>query len=305
MQPKNVGDVLVLEGFLRYEVTATRRGGMACVHLLKKVSPKMSALSSHNRSPWQDQIAAKTFLTEDGLDVQFEKELNLWIDLRVPNTVRLSSVTRSEGRLLAVMPQYACSLQDLLDRRGHLQPSTAIGHIMSTCECLKAALETHRVIHLDLKPSNLLLLDSNSTSAHVSDWGIAQLTDRFLSPLRRRQWCSPSFMESQCVVGTLPYLSPERVLGAEADYRDDIYSLGLILIQLATGRLPIAGRDEREIVRSIVTGQYMMAAKSCLAHLSPRFGEIVMRCIAPERSQRYAGYNKLLKDLKELRHETV
>lgn len=299
MRDRKVGDIVTVEGFLQYRITGIRYGGMACVYLLESESPIIAGLRSSNDSPWQPRIAAKTFLSDD-LNSQFEKELNVWVDLHIQNVVPLRSVTKIDGRMFALMPQYACSLQDVLKVHQHFESRRVLNYVLSACLCLRDAFGLNNVLHLDLKPSNLLLLDRESTMSHVSDWGISFLSESVLDPMRKRHWQARSLIETNCAAGTLPYMSPDRLLGRKPDHRDDIFSVGLIMCQLAAGTLPTEGVDERDTVQRIMSGEYLSEATAMLSTFSSAFTRVVARCIAPARSSRYSSYDELLSQLKEL-----
>jgi serine/threonine-protein kinase len=99
------------------------------------------------------------------------------------------------------------------------------------------------------------------------------------------------------VVGTVAYMSPEQAAGGHLDARTDVFSLGVVLYQLATGRLPFAGQTFTEIVAKIVGAE----AAPFGAAVSPAFEGIVRRCLRKARDERYPSMNALLADLRDLR----
>jgi len=290
---------IVFEHFFRYKILTTRRGGMAIVYLLRRLQPEKLPASSG----WPEELAAKTFDETEEFKSQFERELNIWIDLKVPNTVPLLSVTRVHGQLFALMPCYECSLSDVLSECGRVAPRAALGYMASAAVCLSAAYDRHRALHLDLKPSNLLLLRRQHGDAHVSDWGIAQILYKRLPP-EQRNCSAKSFVNTLDLAGTLPYMSAQRLLGQQPETEDDIYSLGLILCELLTGAHPVQGSPD-DAVRSILDGTYHKQAEALMHGAEDGLKRLVLRCIAPNRAERFHTYRDLIEAIRRCQHDNA
>jgi serine/threonine protein kinase len=150
------------------------------------------------------------------------------------------------------------------------------------------------IVHRDLKPSNLML--NSRGQVKVVDFGLAKV----LAPVSPDDGEHSTEVKTMAgvVVGTVAYMSPEQAAGGHLDGRTDVFSLGVVLYQLATGRLPFAGQTFTEIVAKIVGAE---PAPFDGTAVSPAFEGIVRRCLRKARDERYPSMNALLADLRGLR----
>ncbi len=170
------------------------------------------------------------------------------------------------------------TLEKLLASRGRLpwKEAARIG-----IDVLQALDHAHAlgVIHRDLKPGNLMLDPSGRTV--VMDFGIARVL------ARARQTRSGS------LVGTLEYIAPELIKGADADGRADLYSLGIVLYELATGRLPFEGNTDFELMRAHTELEPPAPERFC-PDLPPAFSIAILRALAKQPEQRFASAREFL-----------
>ena len=152
----------------------------------------------------------------------------------------------------------------------------------------------HGIVHRDLKPTNLMLTSRGQLK--VVDFGLAKLTEPIGSGDAREQSTEMKTGVGQ-VLGTVAYMSPEQAMGHEVDPRTDVFSLGVVLYELAAGHLPFEGRSFTEVVARIVSAEPPSLAD---AAVSAELDRVVRKCLKKERGERYASMTELLVDLRRL-----
>jgi serine/threonine protein kinase len=210
----------IIFDYYKYSIERTIEGGMGKVLVLNRLSEASPFDLTHRK-----HLAAKTF--KDGEFVEqnrdfFVKELNIWLKLDFPNIAKLHKVVFIENNLFGIMPFYDTSLRNKLQKEKYLDLETAKLMILNITAPLYEAHKKYKIIHQDLKPENILIdVASNNRKEriYVSDWGIANIQNKYCTDLPRRDWLPPSFIETMRGMGTLPYMSPERFLGYPVSFR--------------------------------------------------------------------------------------
>jgi len=200
-------------------------------------------------------------------------------------TVYDFGVTPSSGQPFIVMDfLLGVSLADLIKSEGQIGVERSIKIL---CQSTDALDHAHRmgVIHRDLKPSNIMLIDYEDEKDYVKvvDFGVAKLITAGGEQQKLTQ------MGEVC--GSPVYMSPEQVQGLELDNRSDIYSMGVVIYETLTGRLPILGKTMVETMSKHIT------------EMPPRFNEIRPDLYIPERLEAVV-FKALSKDPAD-RHQTM
>ena len=150
-------------------------------------------------------------------------------------------------------------------------------------KCCNALDYAHRqgLIHRDIKPANLLT--TGGTDVRISDFGTALLADSELTQVID-------------AVGTPSYMSPEQIDGQEVTQQADIYSLGVVMYQLLTGKLPFAGNNQYELVRKI-NKEPPIPLDSVRTDIPPAIQDVVYRCLQKKARNRYPTWAQMARDL--------
>jgi serine/threonine-protein kinase len=173
------------------------------------------------------------------------------------------------------------SLDHLLQTNGRLTSARAGRLLYQLCEVLQAAHNVG-IIHRDLKPANLMIVDPDTPYEllKVMDFGLAKL----LTP---DQMAKITQTHTEFAVGTPGYMCPEQARGDEMDGRGDLYSVGVILYELLTGRLPFAGRSTMDLLLAHVTEEPPPFARlAAEAQVPPEIERVVQMCLAKHPQDR-------------------
>jgi serine/threonine protein kinase len=273
-----------------YQVITTKTGGMGRVWLLMK--------DPTEQFDWiyRSRLAVKTFdFVNDERIV--EQELNHWVTLDHPGILPLIKIGRLNFQLAAVMPMREGSLHDLLEDHGALSEKEVLSILRQLVSGLDYAYRHWTLLHLDLKPSNVLILSKKPLKVQIADWGISRLAgEQMLANTKARKGLvNRDGMITSYAAGTPIFMAPERFSGVWSfSPQADIYSLGMMAIMLATGVLPFRF-GLIDPIEEIVTGSYFENAKTILRDRSSSFARFCLECIRPLTEHRLKNYEELLR----------
>ena len=203
------------------------------------------------------------------------------------NIVSVYDVSHSDGLDYIVMEMIdGLTLKQYMQRRGiPLNWREALHFITQIIRALSHA-HSRGIIHRDIKPHNIMVLRDGSVK--VTDFGIAQLTSAAQSTL------------TQEAIGSVHYISPEQAKGSHVDCRTDIYSAGVVLYEMLTGRLPFEGDTPVGVAIQHINA-IPVPPRSLNPDVPETLEEITMKAMAPSLDQRYGTADEMLEDLKEFR----
>ena len=242
------------------------------------------------------KVLASTRPTDNALR-RLEREAQLVSHLSHPNICALFDVGTEDGVVFLVMEYLdGETLRERL-RRGSLPLAQVLQYAREIAEALHEA-HRHGVIHRDLKPSNIMLTPSG---AKLFDFGLAKLHLGQAAGLLSRVPFTADHHEpsgERRLVGTIPYMSPEQLDGRVADPRSDLFALGLVMFEMATGQLAFHGESEASLVAGPRSAQ--VPAVSRLRDVPPAFEQLVETCIAKNPDERWQTATDIVLQLKWL-----
>ncbi|MFO7818708.1 MAG: Stk1 family PASTA domain-containing Ser/Thr kinase [Halanaerobacter sp.] len=216
---------------------------------------------------------------------RFRHEAKSVASLNHPNIINIFDIGQDDETEYIIMEYITGQdLKEKIKKEGELPTAQAVRIIEEVCQAL---IKAHRnnIIHCDIKPHNILL--TSDERVKVTDFGIAQaVTDA-------------TMQQTDSIMGSAHYLSPEQARGSKVTTRSDLYSLGVVLYELVTGELPFAGDNSV----SVALKHVKEAPPSPLEYnedLSPQLVDVIMKALSKDAQQRYNSANEFLRDLRDL-----
>ena len=272
----------------RYEVRSLiGRGGMAEVHLgFDTRLSRVVAIKMLRRDLAQDSV----------FQARFRREAQSAASLNHPNIVAVYDtgeeiIEDATGRSIAVpyiVMEYVegHTVKDLISDGTAVPINEAIEIVSGVLSALQYSHANH-LVHRDIKPGNIMLTSDGKVK--VMDFGIARaLTDS-----------QATMTQTNAVVGTAQYLSPEQARGETVDARSDLYSTGVVLFELLTGRPPFKG-DSAVAVAYQHVEQIPPTPSSILSDIPDSLDRVVLKSLAKNREDRYPSATAMLADLQRV-----
>jgi hypothetical protein len=207
---------------------------------------------------------------------RFVREAEIVRRIEHPHVIRIHDVVATPELLFLVMELHpGGDLADRLARRGPLAPADVRRLAVQLCGALEAA---HRagVVHRDIKPQNVLVgPDPDALDVRLCDFGLARVAD------------SAGLTTRSTVLGTPEYMAPEVIVDAYADPRSDIYSLGALMFEAATGRLPFRADTPFQLMRRHVEAA-VPRPRDVAPQLPPAIDAAIVRALSKEPLDRFA-----------------
>ncbi len=221
--------------------------------------------------------------TDEKFVRRFQREALSASSLSHPNIVEVYDVGEDNGQYYIVMEYIeGCQLKQLLKKRGRLTLSEVIDIMLQITDGLSVAHDAY-IIHRDIKPQNIMILDSGLVK--ITDFGIAMAMN------------STQLTQTNSVMGSVHYLPPEQANGKGSTLQSDIYSMGILMYELLTGELPYKGDNAVEIALKHLK-EKIPSVREKFPEIPQSVENIIIKATAKNPKNRYADARSMNEDLR-------
>ncbi|GFN31982.1 Stk1 family PASTA domain-containing Ser/Thr kinase [Paenibacillus xylaniclasticus] len=260
----------------RYEIISRiGGGGMALVYkahdvlLNRKVAVK---------------VLRQQFVHDEEFIRRFRREAQSAASLSHPNVVSIYDVGQEDEVHYIVMEYVEGSnLNEIIHERAPLQTEEAVHIAAQICDALENAHQ-NQIIHRDIKPHNILI--GKNGRVKVTDFGIA------------RAVTASTITQTGSVVGSVHYFSPEHAKGTPTGEKSDLYSLGIVLYQMLTGKLPFHGESPISVALKHLQESFI-EPRAINPHIPQSVENIILRAMRKNPNERYSSAGEMLRDLED------
>lgn len=266
----------------RYElIEKIGEGGMAVVYKAKdRLLNRYVAI----------KILRPEFTQDEQFLESFKRESQAAAGLQHPNIVSIYDVGRTGNINFIVMELVdGRPLSDLIKEKGRLDYKTTIDIAKQMASALSIA-HKHQIIHRDVKPHNIMI--TSDGVAKLTDFGIARAVSN-----------ATMVADTSKIIGSVHYFSPEQARGAYVDERSDIYSLGIVMFEMLTGRVPFDGETPVEVALKHINEDVPSPAK-LVPGIPPALDKIVLKATDKYQTERYKSIDEMLEALKNVEFVT-
>lgn len=243
------------------------RGGMGIVYKAYQVSlNRIVAL----------KILPEQISGNNDLIVRFKREAKAAAQINHPNVVTIHEIGNdADIHYIAMEYIKGQTIDEFIKEKGQVEIKTALNIIQQVLKGLQAAHEKG-IIHRDIKPQNIII--DNAGKVKLTDFGLAKMQDS----------SSVNLTASCSVIGTPSYMSPEQALGKDLDCRSDIFSTGLILFQMLSGKIPYSG-DSPIVVLNKIINEELVAIRSFNSEVPDEVVRILNKATAKNKEDRFSS----------------
>ena len=258
----------------RYEIIArVGGGGMALVY---------KALDNLLNRYVAVKVLRQQFVHDEEFIRRFRREAQSAASLSHPNVVSIYDVGQEEDTHFIVMEYIeGHNLNEIIQERAPLQTEEAVRISIQICDALEHAHQ-NRIIHRDIKPHNILI--GKNGRVKVTDFGIA------------RAVTSSTITQTGSVVGSVHYFSPEHAKGVSTGEKSDLYSLGIVLYQMLTGKLPFLGESPISVALKHLQEPFD-EPRLVNPHIPQSVENIILKSMRKNPAERYQSAAEMMRDL--------
>ena len=242
------------------------------------------------------KILPEAMATDPAGLARFEREARAVAALNHPHIVTIYTTEEAEGTRFMTMEVVEGRTLDQLIPSGGLPMVQFFDIAMALADALQAAHQKH-ITHRDLKPSNVMVADDGRVK--VLDFGLASAAEQPRADAGA-DVTKPALTRAGTILGTIPYMSPEQLEGKPIDHRSDLFSLGVVLYEMASGERPFRGDSSPALMSSILR-DHPMALAVRRPDVPDGVARLVARCLQKPLRDRMQSAQDVLVEIKALR----
>lgn len=236
------------------------------------------------------KILKDEFTEDEDFVRKFRRESQAAASLSHPNILNIYDVGAEEEdgkKIYYIVMEYikGKTLKEIIKEKGKLSTEEAINYSLQIAEALQHAHKNH-IVHRDIKPHNIMVTEDNRVK--VTDFGIA------------RAVTSSTVTTTSNVLGSVHYFSPEQARGGYTDEKSDIYSLGIVMYEMVTGKVPYEGDSPISVALKHVQDD-IVPPRDIDATIPLNLESVILRCVQKRQSDRYNNITELINDLRNIK----
>src|SRR5262245_2868336 len=242
------------------------------------------------------KVLPQAFAQDPGRLARFQREAELLATLNHPNVAAIFSIEEAGGAQFITMELVEGCTLDQMTPTGAVSAAQLFDIAIALADALSAAHRKH-IIHRDLKPGNVMMTDDGRVK--VLDFGLARAVDP--DPAHPEDEVTHlGLTQTGIIVGTVPYMSPEQIEAKPLDHRTDLFSLGVILYELATGERPFRGDSSPALMSSILKDR-PRPIEERRPDIPDAVSRLIERCLEKQPRDRIQTATEILAELKAQR----
>lgn len=234
------------------------------------------------------KILKSELSNDEGFVARFKREANSAASLSHANIVNVHDVG-SENNINFIVMEYinGKTLKQVINETGRLSSLKTLEISLQIVKALECA-HKNNIIHRDIKPDNILITEDNIVK--VADFGIAKVVD------------SATISNSNMVIGSVHYFSPEQAKGMSVDFRTDIYSLGIVMYEMVTGQVPYNAEISVSIAIMHIQ-KPIIPPNEVITTIPEDINQLILKALEKEPINRYQTANEMAEILKTLNED--
>jgi eukaryotic-like serine/threonine-protein kinase len=246
------------------------------------------------------KILPPEFASDPARMHRFVQEAKAASALDHPNVAHIYEIGESDGTNFIAMQYIEGATLDSYIKDRQIQSNEILDIGIQIADALDVA-GSKGITHRDIKSANIMITPRGQVK--VLDFGLAKVEQKPSSRAEASVMETATGTTPGMILGTVQYMSPEQALGKSVDHRSDIYSLGVVMYQLATGKLPFSGSTPSDTLNRILNSQPEAIGRFNY-NIDPALENIIRKCMEKDADRRYQSARELLIDLKNLKRDS-